>query len=167
LPPRPSLAAVQRWILGSLKAGAAALGFSILVVSESPPAILALLGASVVVLGGTAWAGIRGSVVVRLLLPLAAVVAARVAAGPAAAAIVAILLVLGALLRVGVAEAIVGLSIFGVAAALVGGASPRLALSYWALGLAMISLRDVVGRLRHRHRHGLSGLREERPSSPS
>jgi hypothetical protein len=168
LPPKASLAAAQRWTLGSLKAGAAALGLSILVFSESPPAILALMAVSLVVLGGTAWTGIRGPLPLRLLVPVAAAVAARVAAGPAAAAITALLLALGGLLRVRLPDGVAGLAVFGGAVALVGGASVRLALTFWLVGLATIAVPAVARRLRRASiRHALSGMRDERPSSPS
>jgi hypothetical protein len=150
-----------------LKAGGAALGLAVLVLSDSPAALLALLGVALVVVGGTAWTGVRGSSLTRLLAPLVVVVLARVAAGPAAAGIAALLLALGALLRVRIEEGVVGLSVFGGAVALSGGASFRLALGFWVAGLAIIALRAAANRVRRVLQRGLSGLRHARPPSPS
>lgn len=165
--PRVSPATVLRWSLRSLKVGGAALGLAVLVLSESPAALLALLCVALVVVGGTAWTGVRGSLLTRLLVPLSVVILARVAAGQAAAGIAALLLALGALLRVRIAEGVVGLAVFGGAVALLGGASVRLALALWFAGLTIIGLRAAGSRVGRAFQRGLSGLRDARPGSPS
>ncbi len=103
----------------------------------------------------------------RLLVPLSVVILARVAAGQAAAGIAALLLALGALLRVRIAEGVVGLAVFGGAVALLGGASVRLALAFWFAGLTIIALRAAGSRVGRAFQRGLSGLRDARPPSPS
>jgi hypothetical protein len=106
--------------------------------------------------------------VIRTFVFVAVIILARVAAGPAAAAIAAFLLALGACLRVRLADGVVGLSVFGIVVAALGGVSLRLALAFWTTGLAIIALRTLISRVRRgASQSPLSGLRDGSTVSPS
>jgi hypothetical protein len=123
----------------------------VIVASPEPVLVLGLLAITLLVVGGTTWAGTAsGRLPIRLLVSLATVVLARAAFGTLAAAVAAALLAIGAWLRVRMGEAIVGLAVFGVAIAFLGGASLRLAVAFWVIGLAILALRHLATRLRRR-----------------
>ena len=88
--------------------------------------------------------GRPGSVLIRILLSLGTIVLARLALGPSGAGVAAVLLTMGAWLRLRLPDAVVGLALFGGVVALLGSASPRLALVFWAIGLAIVLLRRLA-----------------------
>jgi hypothetical protein len=135
------------------------------VFSDSPEALLGFLAVVLLVVGGATWrAPGRSSILVPILISLGTVVLVRLAAGPAAAALAALLLALGALLRLGPAEGVAGLATFGAAVALLAGASMGLVLAFWLVGLAIIALRLLMARA---WSGLLSGLRRRSRASPS
>ena len=91
--------------------------------------------------------GRPGSVLIRVLVSLGTIILARLALGPAGAGAAAVLLTMGAWLRLRLADAVVGLALFGVVVALLGGTSPRLALVFWAIGLAIVLVRRLAARV--------------------
>jgi hypothetical protein len=130
------------------KAGGAALALSVIAASPDPAVVLGLLGIALLVVGGTTWMrGSPGSVPIRVLVSLGTIILARIALGPAGAAVAAVLLTMGAWLRLRLPDAVVGLALFGGAVALLGSASPRLALVFWAIGLAIVLLRRLAARV--------------------
>jgi hypothetical protein len=127
------------------KAGGAVLALAVIAASPDPAVILGLLGIALLVVGGTTWMrGRPGSVLIRILLSLGTIVLARLALGPSGAGVAAVLLTMGAWLRLRLPDAVVGLALFGGVVALLGSASPRLALVFWAIGLAIVLLRRLA-----------------------
>jgi hypothetical protein len=153
LPPRASLGRVLSLAARAARAGAACLGLALLVLSGDPAAILGLLAVVALAIGGVAWtAGGRHATWVRILLLISALVVARVVAGPATAALGAVLLSLGVLLRIRTDEVMLGLAVVGSIVAAVGGASARLLLVFWLLGVALVSLGTVAAAVWRRLR---------------
>lgn len=143
--------------------GGTCLAGAIVVSSPTPEIVLALLGVAFLVVGGTAWNGSQ-PIAIRLAVLLLSVILARVFAGTAAAAMAALLVVAGAWLRVGVAEATAGLAVFGLAVALLGGASARVVAAFGLLGLVILVIRSVAAGVGRRLR-GRSLLTAERAST--
>jgi len=136
-----------RWAAAGAKAGGACLGVAVIGSSLDPETVLALLGVALLVIGGATWTGDHPKPLsLRIVASLAAVVLARWAGGPAAAALAAVLLALGAWLRIGPAQAIAGLAAFGAAVAVLGRASAHVLLGFWLLGLAFVVLRPIALR---------------------
>jgi len=135
--------------------------------SQSPEALLALGGVALLVAGGTTWSKDgQWPVFRRVLVFLTVIALARWVAGPAAAALTALLLALGAVLRVRLAEGITGLAAFGGAVALLGRASLRLVLVFWLVGLAIIAVQTLARRLRRNpSRPAFSEMRKGTPHS--
>jgi hypothetical protein len=127
------------------KAGGACLGLALLVLSGDPAAILGLLAVVALAIGGVVWtAGAVQPAWVRLLLFVSVLAAARIAAGTAAAALGAALLALGVLFRIRTEEVILGLATFGGIVAAVGGASPKVLLVSWGVGVVLVALRAAA-----------------------
>lgn len=137
------------WLAGrAAKAGGACLGLALIVLSGDPAAILGLFAVVALVIGGVAWtAGGRRATWVRVILPVSALIAARIGDGPAAAALGAFLLALGASLRTRTEEVTLGLAFFAGMVVFLGGASPRLLLVSWALGAALVAVRAVAAAM--------------------
>jgi hypothetical protein len=130
------------------KAGGAALGLAVVASSPDPELVAGVLGIVLVVIGGATWTtGGRNAVPLRMLVSLATIVLARLALGSSAAALAALLLALGAWLRIRPTDAVLGLAVFGGAVAVLGGASLGLVLILWILGLALAPLCLLVVRL--------------------
>lgn len=91
--------------------------------------------------------GRPGAVLIRILVSLGTIIVARLVFGPAGAAVAAVLLTIGAWLRLRLPDAVVGFALFGGVVALLGSASPRLALIFWAIGLSIVLLRRLAARL--------------------
>jgi len=122
--------------------GAACLGFALLVLSADPAAILGLLAVGALAVGGVVWtAGGRQAAWVRVLLLAGILATVRIAVGPAAAALGAVLLMLGALVRIRTDEVTLGLAVFGGIVGVAGGVGARLLLAFWVLGVALVALR--------------------------
>lgn len=146
--PRVDFRRCLRWAAAGLKAGGAAFAAAVIVTSPDAVLVLGLLAISLLVVGGTTWTGrTQGRLPIRILVSLVTVILARVAFGTVAAALAAVLVALGAWLRVRVGEAVVGLAVFGIAIAFLGGASVRVAVAFWMIGLAILALRHLVARL--------------------
>lgn len=149
-----------------MKAGGAAFAVAVIVSSPEPVLVLGLLAITLLVIGGTTWAGTAPHrLPIRVLVSIATVVIARLAFGTVAAALAALLLALGAWLRVRMGEAVVGLAVFGIAIAFLGGASLRLVVAFWAIGLAVLGLRHVATRVWRRFSTRRS-LSAEKPGTP-
>ena len=130
------------------KAGGAVLALAVIAASPDPAIVLGLLGIALLVVGGTTWTkGRPDSAVIRLLVSLGTIIFVRLALGQSAAAAAALLLTMGAWLRLRLPDAVVGLALFGGVIALLGGASPRLALVFWTIGLAIVLLRRLAVRV--------------------
>ena len=168
---------VLGWAAQGARIGGACLAVAIVVSAPAPEIVLALLGVVLLVVGGTSWSRAQ-PVVLRLIGPLLVVVLARVLGGTAGAALAAFLVLVGAWLRVRVPEATAGLAVFGVAVALLGGASPKVIGASWLLGLSLLLVRSIAvaagRRLSRRsfltaenHPESLSILRTEEPLPPS
>lgn len=99
----------------------------------------------------------------RLAGPLLMVIAVRVVAGTGAAAIAALLVALGAWLQVRLPEATVGLAVFAGAVALIGGASARMIVCFWLLGVCTLLVRSG-GASVWRYLFRRSALKAERTS---
>jgi hypothetical protein len=106
-----------------------------LVSSAEPFEILAVVAATITVVGGIA-ATARWHVSVRLAACAATVLLARVLTGPASAAGVTFLIAFGWWIRIRPWDAVTGLAIFGIGAAAMGKASLRLFAFFWILGAA-------------------------------
>ena len=104
--------------------------------------MLGLLVVGLLAVGGRVRTGGPGSVPIRVLVSIGTVILARLALGTSGAALAAILLALGAWLRLGFSDAIVGLAVFGGVVALLGSASLRIAAVFWALGIAAVLVRS-------------------------
>jgi hypothetical protein len=130
------------------KAGGAGLALAVIAASPDPAIVLGLLGIALLVIGGTIWMrGRPGSVLIRVLVSLGTIILARVTLGPSGAGATAVLLAIGAWLRLRLPDAVVGIALFGGAVALLGGASPRLALVFWAIGLTVVLLHRLAARV--------------------
>ncbi len=147
MPPRASFRQALSLAARAARAGGACLGLALLVLSGDPAAILGLLAVVALAIGGVVWtAGAVQPAWVRVLLLVAVLAAARIAAGTAAAALGAALLALGVLFRIRTEEVVVGLAVFGgIVATTVGGASPKLLLVSWGLGVVLVALRAAAG----------------------
>ena len=119
------------------RAGGAWLGVGLLVSSAEPFEVLAVVAATITLVGGIA-ATARWHVFVRLAACAATVLLARVLTGPASAAGVTLLIAFGWWIRIRPWDAVTGLSIFGIGAAAMGMASLRLFAFFWILGAASI-----------------------------
>lgn len=130
------------------KAGGAVLALSVIAASPDPAIVLGLLGIALLVVGGTTWMRRRpGPVLIRVLVSLGTLILVRLTLGPSGAGAAAVLLMMGAWLRLRLPDAVVGLALFGGAVAILGGASPRLAFVFWAIGLAIVLLRRLAAHV--------------------
>jgi hypothetical protein len=146
--PRASFGKVRRWAAASARAGGAALGVAVVVSSSEPELVLGLLGLVLLVAGGATWTkSRRRALPFRIVLSLAMVVTTRLVLGPSGAALAALLLALGAWLRVRPADAVWALAVFGGAIAVLGDASLVLVLVFWILGFVIAVLRPFVVRM--------------------
>jgi hypothetical protein len=146
--PRASLAKGLLLAGSGAKAGGALLALAVIASSPDPAVVLGLLAIALLVVGGTTWMrGRPGSVLIRFLISLGTIILARLTLGPSGAGAAAVLLTMGAWLRLGLPDAVVGLALFGGMVALLGSASPRLALVFWAIGLAIVLLRRLAARV--------------------
>jgi hypothetical protein len=145
LRPRASFGKGLSLAARAAKAGGACLGLALLVLSGDPAAMLGLLAVVALAIGGVVWtAGAVQPAWVRVLLLVSVLAATRIAAGTVAAAIGAGLLALGALFRIRTEEVILGLAVFGGIVAAVGGASPKVLLISWGLGVVLLALRAAA-----------------------
>jgi hypothetical protein len=156
---------VLRWAAEGARIGGACLAVAVVVSAPAPEIVLALFGVVLLVVGGTAWSWAQ-PVALRLTGPLIAVILARVLGGTAAAALAALLVIVGAWLRVRVAEATAGLAVFGVAVTLLGGASAMIVGASWLLGLGLLLVRSIAVGAGRRLRTA-SSLTAERPPTTS
>jgi hypothetical protein len=163
LRPKVDVWRVLLWGAEAARIGGACLAVAVVVFAPAAEIVLALLGVVLLVVGGTAWSWAR-PVALRLTGPLLAVVLARVLGGPAAALLAALLVVVGAWLRVRVPEATAGLAVFGVAVTILGGASARVVGAFWLLGVGVLLARFIAAGAGRRLRAG-SSLTAERPST--
>lgn len=143
------------------------LALAVVASSLRPELILGLLGIALLVAGGTAWTrGGPGAVPIRVLVSVGAVVFARLAFGTSGALLASILLVLGACLRLRLTDAVAGLAIFGGMVALLGSASLRLALAFWAIGVAAVLIRGLAPALYRRVFRRRSLIAEKTNATP-
>jgi len=126
-----------RLLSETARAGGAWLGGSLLISSAQPVEVLAVVAATITLIGGIA-ATARRHVSVRLSACAATVLLARVLMGPTSAAGVTVLIAIGWWIRMRPWDAITGLSIFGIGAAAIGMASVRLFAFFWILGAVSI-----------------------------
>jgi len=127
--------------VAAARLGGACLAFAIVMSAPAPELVLALLAIAFLVVGGSV-AALKGPAALVWSGPVVAVILARVFAGTAAALLAALLIALGAWLRIGLIEATAGLAVFGVGVALLGGATVSLIFSFWLLGAGLL----VAGR---------------------
>jgi hypothetical protein len=121
---------------------------ALLISDPEPAGLLGVAGAGVLLAGGLA---ARTRVVwVQLLTCAAPVVLARIVAGPGVAILVAVIVAAGWWLRVARSDAILGLAVFGIGAAVVGMASLRLFAWFWALGALSVAVTCLLRRRRDR-----------------
>ncbi len=143
--PRVDYAKGLRWTAAGAKVGGAILALAVIVSSRRPELVLGLLGIALLVAGGTAWTRDGpGAVPIRVLVSVGAVIFARLAFGTSGALLAFVLLVLGACLRLRLTDAVAGLALFGGVVAFLGDASLRLALAFWACGVATVLLRALA-----------------------
>jgi thiol:disulfide interchange protein len=100
-------------------------------------------------------------VVLRLAGPFVAVIAVRVEAGSGAALLAALLVALGAWLRVRMADATVGFAAFAGVVAVLGDASLWVVAIFWLLGARILLARSMVAGVRRRFARR-SSLKTER-----
>jgi hypothetical protein len=165
LRPKGDVWRVLQWAAEAARIGGACLAVAVVIFAPAPEIVLALLSVVLLVVGGTAWNATH-PVALRLTSPLLAVIVARVLGGPGAAVLAALLVFVGAWLRVRVSEATVGLAVFGVAVAILGGASARVVGAFWLLGLGLLLARSIATSAGRRQRARLS-LTHERPPTSS
>ena len=141
--------AALRLAVAAARVGGACLALAIVVSAPAPEIVLALLAVVFLVAGGTVvtW---QAPATFRWSIPVAAVVLARLGAGTGAALLAALLVGLGAWLRIGLVEATAGLAVFGVGVAILGGASLSLILAFWLLGACLLLGRHAVAAARTR-----------------
>lgn len=146
--PRASFEKGLLLAVSGAKAGGAVLALAVIAASPDPAIVLGLLGIALLVVGGTTWMrGRPGAVLIRVLVSLGTIIVARLTLGPFGAGAAAVLLTMGAWLHLRLPDAVVGLALFGGAVALLGSASPRLALIFWAIGLLIVLLRRLAARV--------------------
>jgi hypothetical protein len=165
LRPKADVGGVLRWAAEGARIGGACLAVAIVVSAPAPEVVLALLGVVLLVVGGNGWSRAQ-PVALRLTGPLLAVVLARALGGTAAAALAAFLVLVGAWLRVRVPEATAGLAVFGVAVALLGGASAKVIGAAWLLGLSLLLIRSLAVAAGRRLRIGSFLTFEKPPRTP-
>ena len=130
-------------------AGAAWLGFALVIGDDDPLTKLGLGAALVTLVGGWAATSVA-PLVVRLLLCGAVTAATRAAAGPLAAAFVAALVALGWGLRVRFRDGVFGLAAFGAGVGVLSRPSWKLVTAFFVLGIGSACLRCLVRRRRQR-----------------
>ena len=143
------------------------LAVAVIASSLQPELVIGVLGITLLVAGGTTWTTAGPSAVpIRVLVSVGAVVFARLAFGTSGALLASILLVLGACLRLCLADAVAGLALFGGMVALLGDASLRLALAFWAIGVAAVVLRAIAPALCRRVFRRRSLIAEKTKATP-
>ena len=152
MPPRVEPRTALRFVVAAARLGGACLALAIVVSAPAPEMVLALLAVVFLLVGGTVMAS-AWPPPFQWSVAAFAVVLARVAAGTGAAFLAALLVGLGAWLRIRTVEATAGLAVFGVAVAIIGGATPVLVLSFWFLGAFLIAARRAAGAVRVRLTH--------------
>lgn len=153
-----------RWASEAARIGGACLGLAIVVSSPAPEIVLPLLGVALLLVGGSAWSVTNTrTMAFRLAGPFLMVIAVRVTGGTVAAALAALLVALGAWLQVRLAEASVGLAVFAGAVAVLGGASVRVLVAFWVLGVVILLTRSTAASIRRRLSDPLSLKAERTP----
>ena len=118
--------------------------------APAPEIVLALLAVVFLLVGGTIVGRPGVLAALRWSGPVVAVILARLSAGTGAAMLAALLIGLGAWLRVTMIEATSGLAVFGVGVAVLGGARPALIVAFWVLGAGLLLARRVASATRNR-----------------
>ena len=143
-------------------AGAAWLGFALVMGDDDPLAKLGLAAAFVTLVGG--WASTSAApLVVRLLVCAAVTATTRAAAGPVPASFVAALIALGWGLRVRFRDGVFGLAVFGAGVGVLSRPSWRLLTAFLVLGIASVGLSLFLKR-RHPRPADLTGDRRGQPT---
>ena len=151
-----------RFVGAASLAGAAWLGFALVMGDDDPLAKLGLASALVTLVGG--WASTSAApLLVRLLVCGVATAATRAAAGPLPASLVAALITLGWGLRVRFRDGVFGLAAFGAGVGALSRPSWRLLAAFFVLGIASIGLH----RLARRWRRGPADLSDESRGKPT
>jgi hypothetical protein len=148
--PRVEPRSALRVAVAAARLGGACLALAIVVAAPAPEIVLALLAVVFLLVGGTTVARPGVPAALRWSGPVVAVILARLSAGTGAAMLAALLIGLGALLRITLIEATSGLAVFGVGVAVLGGASPALILAFWLLGAGLLLARRAAGAARTR-----------------
>ena len=129
--------------LRSLIAGGCWLGGAVIVSMGEPLVVAGALAVAILVVGGVTWSASQPAPM-KLVVTGALLVLARIAAGPSGAVIAFVLFAAGALLRVGLADAAVGLALFAGAVSILGGADLRLLAAFLLLGVLTRAIAHVV-----------------------
>jgi hypothetical protein len=117
--------------------------------APAPEIVLALFCVGLLVVGGTTWS-LTCPLAFRLAGPFVAVIAVRLEAGSGAAVVAALLVALGAWLRVRMADATVGFAAFAGVVAVLGDASLWVVATFWLLGAGILLARSMVAAARRR-----------------
>ena len=155
---------VRRWGVAarrSLIAGGCWLGAAIIVSMGEPLVVAGALAAAILVVGGVTWSASPPAV--RLVVAVAVLVLARLAAGPSGAVTAFVLCAVGALLRVRLSDAALGLALFAGAVSLLGGADHRLLATFLLLGALTRAIAHLTALFGHWIAPRLLG-RERRPA---
>jgi hypothetical protein len=158
---KAELGSALRWAWRAATAGAAWLGLGLIVADDDPTALLGLIAAVLALAGGWAARPDAKPPVLRLLVCLGLVVAARMVAGPLAAVLATACLAAGWWLHIRPRDVVLVLAFFGAVVAAVSGASWELGLAFLALGLLTAGIRPALA-LARRGLRLLGILRRER-----
>ena len=130
----------------SLIAGGCWLGGAVIVSMGEPLVVAGALAVATLVGGGVTWSTLRPTPM-RLVVTAALLALARLSAGPSGAAIAFVLFAAGALLRVRLSDAALGLALFAGAVSILGGADHRLLAVFLLLGVLTRAIAHVTALL--------------------
>jgi hypothetical protein len=138
---------VARFAASAAVTGAACFAVAFLAHTTDPWTLLGVLAAGLLCLGGrlATW---QATSAMRIACGALAVLVVRVAWGPMPALLVAILLLVGAALRVRPADLRYGLAVVGMAVAVIGRARVDVLVAFWLLGVLLKLAWRAVTRAR-------------------
>lgn len=149
---KASVATALRWAGAAATAGAAWLGFGLILADEDPAAILGLIAALVALAGGSAARAGSRPAVLRGLVCLLPILVARWAAGSLGAALAAGCVAGGWWLRVRPSDLILVLALFGGAVAALVSPSGHLVVAFVVLGVLTVAIGPALAGARRRLR---------------
>ena len=163
MPQRVDVGRLRAAALRSLIAGGCWLGGAVIILMGEPLVVAGALAVAILVVGGVTWPASRATPI-RIVVTAAVLVLARMAAGPSGAVIAFVLVAAGALLRVRLRDAALGLALFAGAVSILGGADRRLLAAFLLLGVLTRAIAHLTALFGHWIAPRLLG-RERRPAA--